>query len=109
VDYCSACDGGGLDFGTTQMKERGMKAHKGPPFLCRMELLVKIKAQGYCLLLIKTFCVLTELKSLATLLVFYCFQLGAKPSTLSYLSFFFLRKGIYSLLSLLLLLKNNTG
>lgn len=76
MDYCSACDGGGLDFGTTQMKEREMKAHKGPSFLCRMELLVKIKAQGYCLLLIKTFRVFTELKSLATSLVFYCFKLG---------------------------------
>jgi hypothetical protein len=76
VDYCSACDGGGLDFGTTQMKERGMKARKGPSFLCRMELLVKIKAQGYCLLLIKTFHVFSELKSLATSLVFYYFKRG---------------------------------
>ena len=43
---------------------------------------MKIKAQGYCLLLIKTFFVFTELKSLATSLVFYCFKLGAKPGTL---------------------------
>jgi len=30
VDYCFACDGGGVDFGMAQMKERGTKAHKGP-------------------------------------------------------------------------------
>jgi hypothetical protein len=30
VDYCLASDGGGMDFGMAEMKERGTKVHKGP-------------------------------------------------------------------------------
>jgi hypothetical protein len=71
--FCLQYGGGGLDFGRRQMKEEAMKAHKGPSSFCRIEVLLKIKAQGFCLLLIKTFRMFAELKILATSFLFLMF------------------------------------